>query len=120
MIIKYRSHTFTVPDSDLIVMGDSFYAKVDLGQRGQSFPHYIKVTPPVAEVGDPRLTGMVYCYPAIPQNFDSGLDYCYPQPAPLTVVLTPEMAANVNASALVSIVVRKPVISLWADGLRVA
>lgn len=63
MIVKYRSHTFTVPDCDLIVMGDSFYAKVDLGQRGQSFPHYVKVEPPVAEVADPRLTGMDYCYP---------------------------------------------------------
>lgn len=43
-------------------------------------------------------------------------------PKPLTVVLTPEMAAHVNASALVDIVVRKPapVISLYAEALRAA
>lgn len=48
--------------------------------------------------------------------------YCYPQPAPepLTVVLTPEMAANVNASAGVEIVVRDPVISLFSEALLVA
>ncbi len=53
--------------------------------------------------------------------FDSGLDYCYPQPL-LTVVLTPEMAAHVNASALVNIVVKKPApfISLYAEALRAA
>jgi hypothetical protein len=84
----------------------------------------------LVEVIDPRLTGMVYCYPAEPQNFDSGLDYCYPQeaplvytceppPQPLTVVLTPEMAASVNASALVSIVVREPV-TLWTPAMREA
>lgn len=106
MDIHYRSHTFQVAECDLIVMGDNFYAKVDLGQRGLSYPHYIKVTP------------------SIPQAFDSGLDYCYPQPAPkpLIVVLTPEMAAHVNASALVEIVVQKPlpVISLFSEALLVA
>ena len=47
---------------------------------------------------------------------------CAEPPQPLTVVLSPEMAAHVNASANVVIVVRQPapVISLWADGLRVA
>jgi len=75
----------------------------------------------LVEVVDVRLTGMVYCYPAEPQNFDSGLDYCYPQPAPqpLTVVLTPDMAANVNHTLGVSITVVQPV-SLYHATMKAA
>lgn len=53
---------------------------------------------------DPRLTGMVYDQP---------------QPV-LTVVLTPEMAASVNASAGVEIVVRKPAPTLWHSTMKEA
>lgn len=71
-------------------------------------------------VKSPFDSGMVYCYPMPAQNFDSGL--LYDQPQPLTVVLSPEMAAHVNASANVVIVVRKPapVISLYSEALRAA
>lgn len=119
MIIKYRSHTFTVPDSDLIVMGDSFYAKVDLGQRGQSFPHYIKVTPPVAEVVDPRLTGMVYDQPAIPQNFDSGLLYTCAEPPKALTVIMPVSAAEAISHTNVRIL-KFADVSLWHSGMRAA
>lgn len=99
MKIQYRHQAYEVDPCALILRGDSFYAKITLAARIE-MTVYVKV--------DPRLTGM---------------DYCYPQPAPqpLIVVLTPEMAANVNASALVQIVVRKPVaVSLYALGMRAA
>ena len=46
---------------------------------------------------------------------------CAQPPQPLTVVLTPEMAASVNASAGVRIVVRKPAsITVYHSAMREA
>ncbi len=73
----------------------------------------------LVEIVDPRMTGMVYTC-AIPQNFDSGLDYCYPMPAPLTVVLTPEMAASVNHVIGVDILVRNPAPTLFHSTMKEA
>ena len=87
MNIQYRSHTFQVAESDLIDKCGNRYAKVNIGARGLDMWHYIKV--------DPHLTDLTYT--------------CALPPKPLTVELTPELAANVNASAGVVIVVRKPV-----------
>lgn len=80
MNIKYRSHTFTVAECDLILMGDSFYAKVDIGQRGNVAWHYIKVDPPVA-------APIVYTCELPPR----AIVLWKP-----TITLTPELAAHVN------------------------
>jgi hypothetical protein len=48
MIVQYRNHSFEVNTCDLILMGDNFYAKVNIGQRGNDYYHYVKVEPPVA------------------------------------------------------------------------
>lgn len=113
MIVKYRSHTFTVPDTELIVMGDSFYAKVDLGQRGQSFPHYIKVTPPVA-VPAPLSP--------IEQQLAEDIAQARIEWNWKHVFVTPEQYASVNASVGVRLCVRKPapIISVYADSMRPA
>lgn len=57
-----------------------------------------------------------------PQDFDSGLLYtCAEPPQPLTVVVTPDMAAAISHTAGVEIVVRKTVtVSLWHTAMRPA
>jgi hypothetical protein len=90
----------------------------------------------LTEVVDPRLTGMVYCYPAIPQNFDSGLNYCFPLPyvKPVIVCLPADMLGKVgggkgknkrptipgvDAAESLHVLVIAPV-SLFAESMRAA
>lgn len=73
----------------------------------------------LVEVVDPRLTGMVYDQPAIPQNFDSGLLYTVPEPPKALTVIMPVSAAEAISHTNVRIL-KFTDVSLWHEGLRVA
>lgn len=67
MDIQYRNQCYEVEDKNLFVRESGFYARIEVAGSRVPMVAYIKVTPPVA------------------QAFDSGMDYCYPQPDPCTM-----------------------------------
>ena len=79
MIIHRGSYTHDIPDSAIIVRGDSFYAPVDMEVRGRTLRQYIPFTPPVVK-----------------SPFDSGMLYDQPQPYSALAIWRPTIEVPIT------------------------